>query len=370
MKYGVYGGAFNPMHLEHLAVMINAKKELGLDKVVILPSGNAPHKKTLVDFADRVKMIEMTIKDDPDYLIDDLEEKTEGLTNTAKMLPLLKEKYGDIVFIIGGDSFNDLETWIRPDVILSYPLAVVTRAKGKDEAKAKAKKYNDLGSSITVLDYVGKDVSSTEIRTRLMLGLPVFDVCPEVVDYAKEKGFYDGFKDILESLKAKLPAKRYDHTLHVALCAIKLNSQLKLDKDKVILSALLHDSSKYSQRPHPEIPEQYRNGPIAHAFIGAEEIQTDYGITDPDIINAVRYHTTGRANMSDLERLIYLADLLEDTRDFDGVQRLRDIAYRDFDQGFKEAVASQRKFLGNGENICPLTFECYDYYVLNSKKRF
>ena len=363
MKYGIYGGAFDPFHLEHLHVAECAKRELSLDRIVIVPSGNAPHKRTLTSFNDRVEMIKATMED---ALIDDIEMTIGGLTNTARILPLLKEKYGDIVFIIGGDSFFALESWIQPEVVLSYPLAVVPRVGFRDKLVEKAEMYNALGKDVTVLDYIGKDVSSTLIRTRLSVGLPCGEISERCYEYALEHKLYSAYDDILDKLRKALKPERYLHSMRVAVAAVKLNEQLGLDYDKVMTAALLHDSSKYSTRPHLELPAELRSGPVAHAFIGAEEIQVDYGITDPDIINAVRYHTTGRPDMTPLEKLIYLADVIEEGRDFDGVDELRKISYENFEQGFLETVFRQYKYLGDGDNICSLTKECYDYY--SSKK--
>lgn len=360
MRYGIYGGAFDPMHLEHYAVIRHAKEELSLDKIVVVPSGNAPHKNTRTPYADRVNMIKLTV--DEDVIIDDVENELQGLTNTARILPILKEKYKDIVFIIGGDSFADIEKWIEPEVILSFPIAVVARVANREAMVEKAAKYNATGKNVTVLNYIGKDASSTMARTKLYLRLPCEELTPECYEYALTNKLYGKYYAMLDKLKENLTPKRYLHSLNVAVEAVRLNARLNLDYDKVMTAAILHDSSKYSQRPHPEIAENLRTGPVAHAFIGAEEIQTDYGITDEEIINAVRYHTTGRANMSDLEKLIYLADLIEESRTFDGVERLRELARKDFFEGFKEAVKEQLKYIGEGENVCPLTLECYNYY--------
>ncbi|MBQ7653286.1 MAG: bis(5'-nucleosyl)-tetraphosphatase (symmetrical) YqeK [Clostridia bacterium] len=360
MKYGIYGGAFDPMHLEHYELIKRAKEELSLDKIVVVPSGNAPHKSTMTSYADRVNMIKLTV--DEDVLIDDVENTLSGLTNTARILPVLKEKYGDIVFIMGGDSFFDIEKWIKPEVVLSFPIAVVPRAGSRDALVEKAERYNSQGKNIKVLRYVGKDVSSTFARTKLYLRLPCDVVSPKCYEYAIQNRIYGKYYDMLDKLAAALTPKRFRHSLNVAVEAVKLNEQLKLDYDKVMTAAILHDASKYSTRPHPELPENLTKGPIAHAFIGAEEIQTDYGIRDEDIINAVRYHTTGRANMSDLEKLIYLADLLEEDRAFDGVEKLREIAHKDFNAGFVQAVEAQLKYLGEGEDVCPLTLECFEFY--------
>ena len=368
MKYGIFGGAFDPVHLEHLHVMQSALNELGLDAVVVVPSGNAPHKSTATSYQDRVALLERTLEGDARFIVDDLETRLTGVTNTARILPLLKEKYGDIRFIMGGDSFFSIETWISPNVILSYPLAVVPRAGKREALLEKAAFYNAKGCDIKVLQYVGKEVSSTEIRTRLALGLPSEHIAQACLPYIRAHGLYAYRADMIMALKERLPEKRFLHSLQVVVAAVKLNEQLGLPYDKVFVAALLHDCAKYTKKPHPEVPAEYSFHPIGHAFFGAEEAREDFGVKDEDVLNAIRYHTTGRPAMSDLERLIYLADLIEDSRTFEGVEELRKASYEDFNRGFLLSLTEQRKYLGNGENVCPLTAECYNYYVQEGKK--
>ncbi len=362
MKYGVFGGSFNPPHNEHKNICETAKKELGLDKIILLPCGNAPHKTNLVPFEKRCEMLSILFG--KDIIIDDIENRIDGLTNSARILPMLKDKYGDIVFIIGGDSMIAMDRWIEPiKVMTTCPVAVVSREEKSKALIDAVNKYRGIGSDITILDYVGSECSSTMIRTFFELALTPPMIPNELSEYIKQNKLYSTYSDMLEKVSKRLPEKRLAHTKEVVLMAIRLNFQLGLPYEKVFISALLHDIAKYSDKKEVIYDNMLFKEPVAHAFVGAELAQDEFGIEDKEILNAIRYHTTGRANMSTLEKLIYLSDYIEETRNFDQVAEIRALSLKNFNDGFIQAVTKQMKFLEGKENISPLTSECYNYYT-------
>lgn len=362
MKYGVFGGSFNPPHNEHKNICEMAKKELGLDKIILLPCGNAPHKTNLVPFEQRTEMLSILFGSEA--IIDDIENKIDGLTNSARILPILKEKYGDIVFIIGGDSMIAMDRWIEPiKVMTTCPIAVVSRETRSKELIDAVQKYRGLGADITILNYVGGESSSTMIRTYFELALTPPRIPLKLTEYIVENNLYSTYSALLQEVSKRLPEKRLAHTKEVVLMAIRLNAKLNLPYNKVFISALLHDIAKYSDKKEIYYDNMLIKEPVAHAFLGAEIAKDELGIEDIEILNAIRYHTTGRANMSDLEKLIYLSDYIEETRSFDGVERVRNMSLKNFDEGFIQAVTNQMKFLEGKENISPLTSECYNFYT-------
>ena len=103
-----------------------------------------------------------------------------------------------------------------------------------------------------------------------------------------------------------------------------------------------------------------------HQYGGAYVAEHVFGVRDEGILNAVRYHTSGRENMSGLEKLIFLADLLEEGRDFDGVEKLRKIFRRDVDECFMAALKNQLEYLkATGGEVYPLTERAYLYMKEN-----
>ena len=132
-----------------------------------------------------------------------------------------------------------------------------------------------------------------------------------------------------------------------------------------VTAAALHDCAKYLSENAPELngftPPADVPPPVVHQFAGAYMAERTFGIKDEHILNAIRYHTTGRENMCALEKLIFLADLLEDGRDFDGVEKLRKIFKRSLDDCLFAALERQINYLKSKGNVCALTQRAYNY---------
>ena len=152
---------------------------------------------------------------------------------------------------------------------------------------------------------------------------------------------YDSLKKrIILFIENNLSQKRLKHTYSVATEAVRLASEYGEDRKKAELAALFHDmfrgvskeaSNMYVR--HLGLDKKYLdNTNLAHGKIAAEIMKKDYGIKDEDILNAVAYHTTGRAGMSRLEKIIFLADAIEPGRDYPTVEETRELAYRSLDE--------------------------------------
>lgn len=184
-------------------------------------------------------------------------------------------------------------------------------------------------------------------------------------------------KDIKRYLKKNLDHDRYVHTLNVRRTACQLaRRHLKFEsaKDrrlflrKVSLAALLHDADKgradeelwRSLREDPQVDHHELKGfrEIWHAFSSAVTARREFGVADDDLLNALRFHTTGRPSMSDLEKIIYLADYIEPGRDFPGVAKIRRAARQSLDAGcltaFNHSIEALRK---KGSPISGYTLE-------------
>ena len=106
---------------------------------------------------------------------------------------------------------------------------------------------------------------------------------------------------------------------------------------------------------------------VLHQFLGAEKARRDFGIEDEDILSAIRYHTTAKANMSMLEKLIYTADSLSDDRDYEPIPAIREIAIKDFETGFKTILKyTYDKIMERGTGMYPLTEDAYRYYIVEN----
>ena len=362
---GIFGGAFDPPHKEHIRIAEEIAAEFSLEKVIFLPSGNSPHKSLETPFELRVRMLRAAIGEAP-FPIDTMESTFSERAYSYRVLPLLKEKYGEIAFIIGGDSLLAFDDWMKPEIVAKVcPMIVVPRAEESlEELRAKAADVSArYGADVRLSERVrGDAVSSSVVRARVSLGMSVPEVSDDVLAVIKDAGLYLDYREMAERVKAYLPEKRWRHTCGVVLAGLRINERVRLDKDKVIVSCLLHDCMKYEDRVNEGVPADVVGTKILHAFNGAEEARIAFGVTDGEVLDAIRYHTTGRAGMTPLDKLVYTADMIEEeTRDFEGVETLRAAAYRDLDEGFRLCfLACYKQLCESGKAIYHLTIDCYE----------
>jgi ribosome silencing factor RsfS/YbeB/iojap len=143
-------------------------------------------------------------------------------------------------------------------------------------------------------------------------------------------------KDIDALIRTREKPRRYEHTLRVTEMATELARLNGVDVEKARTAALFHDLCKDGGK---------EGNDLAHAGEAADLMQSEFGVTDEDVLNAVRYHTTGRARMSDLELVIFLADTLEPARDYEGVAELRDLVYGDLRGGALKVLKELNRYL-------------------------
>lgn len=169
----------------------------------------------------------------------------------------------------------------------------------------------------------------------------------------------------------KLSKSRYEHTLGVCETAIALAKQFGEDEDKAYLAALLHDCAKYMSAKE-QIEYANNNGiklseeellcpPVIHAPLGAEIARIEYGVEDGDVLDAIRYHTVAKENMSVLEKIIYTADMIEPNRKFDGVEELRNLASMSLDKVFKACLKASLMFnITDNKRVHPNSLKCWN----------
>ncbi|MFI3170362.1 MAG: bis(5'-nucleosyl)-tetraphosphatase (symmetrical) YqeK [Faecalibacterium sp.] len=171
--------------------------------------------------------------------------------------------------------------------------------------------------------------------------------------------------------------KRFAHTLNVEKMAVALAMQYGADPDKAALAALLHDTAK--EFPKAEmlrilkenaiIAGDTKNSPTSvwHGVCAAILAQTQWGITDPEVLSAIACHTTGKPNMGLLDKIIYLADMLCEERDFAGIKELRTLARQDLDAAMLACLAHTMHFVAkSGKTLDPISLAAYQDYA---KKR-
>jgi predicted HD superfamily hydrolase involved in NAD metabolism len=178
-------------------------------------------------------------------------------------------------------------------------------------------------------------------------------------------------EEMLKIVKEQITDHRYQHTLGVLETSLLLAKRYGADAKKAEIAAILHDYAKF--RDSEEMAEIIRTAPdiaddlldyhreLWHAPVGAYLVRQEVGITDEEILDAIRYHTTGRVGMSVLEKVVCLADYIEPGRHFPGVEEVRQLAQKDLNQALAQSLLNTINFLEKkGQEVYPLTKAAYE----------
>ena len=364
MKIGVYGGTFNPPHLGHVTAARAVFELLKLDLLLLVPDGQPPHKTLPPGSPTPEQRLEMTrlageqlgLGEKVQTL--DLELKREGRSYTAETLRQLRARYpeDELWLLMGTDMFLTLQTWREPEEILSLAgIAAFGRTEEDTEELFSVQRdylYRTYPQArIFTLTIPGVvDVSSTELRERLSRGEGGNLLPPAVYGYILREGLYNTRADLkrlpLRQLRpvalSYLKHKRIPHVLGTEQEAIRLAERYGADVEKARVAALLHDCTKKLDMDEQlalchhygiQLDEMERQAlKLLHAKTGAAIARDVFGVDD-EIYRAIWWHTTGHANMTLLEKIMYLADYIEPSRDFPGVDKLRAVCYKDLDEG-------------------------------------
>lgn len=362
MKIGIMGGTFDPIHNGHLMLGEYARDLFALDEIWFMPNGNPPHKvneKIESQTKHRVEMVRMAIKDKVGFKLQLYEIKRKDVNYSYLTMEHFRETYPgcEFYFIIGADSLFALESWVHPErfVKTCVILAAYRDDKNMDEMMTQISYLNQkYGADIRLLNTPYVDVSSTEIRYRLKNGLPVLHMIPEsVYEYIQRYHlFADERWEIREKVRQNQKDSRFAHTLGVVETAVKLAKQYQVDESKAEIAALLHDCAK----------EIYPG--LQHAEKGAELAKTEYGIEDKEILDAIRWHTTGRPEMTELDKIIYIADYIEPNRNqAPNLAEIRRLAAVSLDECLYSILKATLAYLkAKTDVIDPMTEQTYLYY--------
>ena len=185
-------------------------------------------------------------------------------------------------------------------------------------------------------------------------------------------------EEIRRKLKMMLSPKRYKHTMDVVELAKELGIRYSINLNKVELAALLHDCSKqFTLQKMKELVRQevalenYSHlGELVHGFSGAIYARNVFGIEDSDVLNAIRFHTIGRRGMSELEKITYIADAIEPSRNFAEVDKIRKLAFVDLDEAVLMEADRKIEYLIRREVVIhPYTVDMRNHILEKLKKR-
>lgn len=381
MKTGIFGGTFNPPHKGHTRLAEKAAEFLGLDRMLIIPSCIPPHKipGKLAGGDDRMEMCRLAFEGDF-YEISSMELDRGDKSYTVETLRELKKLYPDdeFYFIIGSDMLSTFNQWYCWEEILT--LAHICAASREKSFVPDLSAYTqEQKERFVILDIEPFEVSSTQLR-RIIAGEGETDLLDEKVRrYIEENDLYDdGLSEYRKILYPKLDGFRINHSECVSECAATLAERYGADVEKARLAGLLHDVMKNaSAHEHFTVLEksgegfsglELKNHKVWHQITGAAFLKAE-GITeDEEILGAVRWHTTGRADMTLLEKVVYIADFISADRSYPDVGEVRKLAQKSLEEAILyTARYTIKKLVSTDLPVHPATVDCYNDMILHLK---
>jgi nicotinate-nucleotide adenylyltransferase len=377
MRIGIFGGSFDPVHNEHLRLGERAIESLRLDRLIVMPVSAPPHKKgkELSPDNDRLNACKIAFAHLPKAQVSDYEIKNGGVSYTYLTCRHFKTLYQDaeLFWLVGTDMLRDFPTWKNTESILNDVTLAVCARDEQDGwlEKERATFHEKFGKEFALVPYNGKPVSSTKIRVLAGAGEDISALVPQgVAEYIKTRSLY-AVAGADKALALEKPTRKA-HTLRVGEVAAKKAVEMGISERKAIAAALFHDCGKNVALDSPllrgfRLQEAWGEVPpsVVHQFTGAYLAEHVFGVKDEEILNAVRYHTSGRAGMSELEKLIFLADMVEDERAYEGVETIRELFWQKkgagaLDECLRCALKETIEYLKNkGDSVYPLTIEAY-----------
>ena len=383
MRIGIYGGTFNPIHRGHLTAARAAMDVLGLDRLLLIPASIPPHKALPQGSAEPAGRLEMTAlacaQLGPGAQALDIELHRTGPSYTVDTLRQLRQMYpeDELWLLMGTDMFLSLERWYHAADILSLAhIGAFDRVHpqpGGDLAAQKRHLEEAYGADIAIIpnEHV-LDLSSTQVRQALAQGGGQELVTDPVYGYIQRRGLYGVHTD----LRRLTP----DRLRPIALSYLKpkrmphvLGTEQEADETQARVAALLHDCTKkldmegqlaLCAQYHIRLDDLERHAlKLLHAKTGAAIARDVFGVDDA-VYWAIYWHTTGHADMTLLEKIIYLADYIEPSRDFDGVDTLRQAVYEDLDHGLLMGLSMTIQEMEEmGNPVHHLTRDARDYLL-------
>lgn len=366
MKIGIYGGTFDPPHLGHMEAARVAMETLSLDRLLIIPDREPPHKDLTVEAASPQQRLAMAalMADGlgPRAEASDLEICREGKSFTADTVEELHQAFpeDELWLLMGSDMFLTVQNWYQPERIFQYAgvAAFARHEEDTEELFAQQSKFLEetyhARTTVVPLPQV-KEIASRDLRRMLASEWTGGNVDPAqylwtpVYGYILREGLF-GTKADLKQLSDKhlraisyamVKAKRLPHIQGTEETAAALAAFWGVSPEKARRAAILHDCTKYwTLEQHLETCAKYGveldelecvSVKLLHSKSAAALARHVFAEPEEEC-RAISAHTTGKPGMTTFDKILYLADYMEPTRDFDGVEELRRLVWEDLDR--------------------------------------
>lgn len=365
-KIMLFGGSYNPIHRGHLNAALNASSYLHCDEVWLIPRKYNYDGSLLLSGKHRVNMIQMAIKNLPNFKICDIELKDQKkeLIYTYNTAVRLKKKYKDVqfYFLIGADQLNNLNRWYEAKKLTEMFQFVCFQRPGYILNSKIAEKYH-----VMIIEGEQVDASSTNVRMGMFSKID-----EDIQQYIIENQLY-----LKERVMPRLPESRFIHVLTTARLAKKIAAAIGENTNRAYVAGILHDIAKglthdevyYIVKEHYP---QYLHYPkyALHAYASEYIAQEEFGIHDKKILKAIRLHARPEKNMSRLDKIIYCSDKLEESRPFaDSLNKIREMAFHDIDRCFIMTMENQLQYLIQSHSEIDSNIQkMIEYYTIKGEK--
>lgn len=393
---GIYGGSFNPPHKGHMLAAVQCRAALGLERVIVVPAAVPPHKALAdgsPDAQTRLALTRLAVEGLDSFEVSDMELRRDGPSYTVDTLRELAARFsGDTLYLMmGTDMFLSFSDWRAPGQIaqlakiVCFARAAVDAAlKERLEAQA-ALLQAEFGADVTLLHNEFLDLSSTAARRLLFWGLADEALAPQVLHFIQERGLYglgQSYRalpfDALKAVSLSLhKSTRRAHAVGTSETAAALARRYGADETLAARAGILHDVTKaltdaeqlaFCRLRGLPVSDEERGSPgILHGKTAAWAAREIFGECAA-ACSAIEFHTTGRADMTLLEKIIYIADYVEPTRSFPGVDMLRSTVWRDLDEGVLLGLTQTMQLLQTqGRPVCSASARAREYLLRERK---
>lgn len=359
MKRLLYGSPFDPIHEGHLAMIKAAQTAIQAEEVTLIITKNPRWKNTTTNIFDRINMVKLAIANDPQLVLSLYEvEKDAVIQFTIDTVKHFKQLYPQDTFyyLIGGDQVEQFHKWKQADQFHGFVQLIAYPRPGASLDHPNWGRY-----SIQKLSGPLFPIASTSIRNLETLATPF-----PVIQYIFEHQLY-----FVPKLKAFYQPKRFEHVYATACLAYEIAHHNQLPATDAFLAAILHDIGKdMDEEEARDLLQEYDtvNQPVEpyalHQFVGAILARQEFNIIQDAILEAIRYHTTGKAQMGPLAQIVYAADKIEPTRGYDS-SALIEACKKNYHQGFIAVLKENLQYLKKKKHKItnPLVKECMGYYL-------
>lgn len=348
MKIGIFGGSFNPVHMGHINLINEAKNNYELDKIIVVPTLISPfkQKQKVISYIDRINMLKLVL---PSFCeISDFEVKKDffNVSYTIETIKHFKKicPNDELFLLLGNDNIRDFYKWKESESIIQNISKIIFFTRNNQIEKETLSKFNKyfknykekiiFHNSNTILD-----VSSTEIREGNKF---------ELLDQEVRKYIGNNFLYADSIIKSYLSADRAKHCFFAAEFAAKLAKTINYDAKIAYYAGLFHDIAKeFGEEKSREFISSFNmdgndlslfpNHKL-HQICGSLWLENVYKCNNQEIIYAIKVHTTLDFELSTLDKIVFIADKICQGRNYEGIQKIRNLALKDFNKGFATVV--------------------------------